>query len=117
MLGDNVRKNFSRRKDRVAQHRPDKESKDVSRKEYAQLKSENHRLRREVARLSKYLEKLRALVDQELEFDEESTEETPVIEVKVAQCPSCSSTKLKVLNLIGRDFTVCEDCKFRKVKD
>ena len=82
-------------------------------KELAETKRENHKLKRQLAKLQKRLVKV-------LESGapaEESPEDTLVIDnlsVSGDQCPECNET-LTVLSFGPKTLRVCKKCKWRKV--
>jgi predicted RNA-binding Zn-ribbon protein involved in translation (DUF1610 family) len=96
------------------QHR---ERRDESRaRELADLKKENLQLKRQVARLSKHLNKV---LDAQAEKEESATQEHQEQRVKAAPkkvdftCPSCESINVKKLPLRTGVLVACKDCGWR----
>jgi septal ring factor EnvC (AmiA/AmiB activator) len=96
-------------KHRVTPHRA-KTKEGPSKKELAELQRENHRLRREVARLQKYIDKLVATRDRQ---EAEEAEAPVLLDTKAFQCPNCHSEKIKMVQLGHRALRVCIDCAWR----
>lgn len=98
------------------QHRPEKESKLPTNKQMAELKSENQKLRRKLARADKEIARLNGMVGS-YEIEDEMPEAVVTIsEVHKDLCPKCLNVELKIVELGSREFEVCPDCKYRKLK-
>lgn len=84
-------------------------------KEIAELKRENHRIKRELARLRKqviYLLDVRGEPDGE----ESSDERTNLAGSKTSMpvCGECGSNQLATIDLPNGTLVVCKDCKHRR---
>lgn len=97
-------------KNRVVPHRPPRE--ETRAKEVSDLKRENHKLKREVKRLEK---EVRKRGEQEEKEAEEGLQEAR--EQIIETCKKCHTGLLKVLNVAGRFYQVCLECKDRKRVD
>lgn len=77
----------------------------------SELKSENHKLRRQVKRLERQVEKgLREdFVDEEGDADLAERVDSRF------DCPSCNSGMLETVNLGIKSLRVCRKCKYRQV--
>lgn len=81
----------------------------------AELKSENHRLKREVARLTRELEKVAHILEQK-DDEEVHVDAVAVYEPKdliVGLCPMCSGDQIKIIDLGIKQFKVCVKCTWR----
>jgi len=95
-------------KNYAAAHKPKRD--EAKAKEVADLRRENHELRRTVKRLYKEVGKRVASQDDAAEVVEESPE---VPEVVVASICSCMIIPVELV-LNGNTYLVCPDCKARK---
>ena len=81
----------------------------------SQLRKENQRLRRELARYRKYSNKFADIVLEswdEQGHDEEDSKDAK--RKKVTYCDRCGKGELKDVSILGIDFVVCQLCKYRK---
>ena len=97
-----------KRRNRIIQH---KESEKSEIKKNQELRVENQKLKRQVARLTRELEKRENLLPQveEAELINEEKDKP-----KKTTCEECGSPSLKTLTLGPKTITVCQNCKWRK---
>lgn len=97
---------------RVTPHKPKREHGNEGK---TQLHKEVEKLKRQVSRLKKELNKRGGLAEEAIEAAMQ--EEATVVEVtSVAEgpkCPECGG-ELKDIDLGGRVFVICGDCKYRR---
>jgi formamidopyrimidine-DNA glycosylase len=93
---------------RVTQHRPKREKKN----------ERDTNLKKEVEKLKRQVTKLRKELNKRDEIEEEVIDETPETEAPpkpTEKCPECG-TDAKDVELIGKIFVICPECKWRKAK-
>lgn len=97
-----------KRRNRITQH---KESEKSEIKKNQELRVENQKLKRQVARLTRELEKRENLLPQveeaELINEEKDKPKSPT-------CEECGSPSFKTLTLGPKTIIVCQNCKWRK---
>lgn len=92
---------------RQTPHRPQREEA-LRSQESAELKRQNRVLKRQIARLTKENEKLRAVPESEPE--ESLAKETPVVGYS---CTACGSPKIRDVHLPTGVLRVCTECGAR----
>jgi hypothetical protein len=104
---------MSTKAQRFTQHRKEREPKQAS-KHLRHLKGENHKLAKTVSRLKKELEKATVIRNQ-FESEDEPTEQDGQQneQSKIVPVCKCSSVNVVVIEVIGRTYAVCKDCKYR----
>lgn len=96
-------------KNRTVQHRPTEKSKI---KEIAELKKENHGLRRRVAKLQKYLQKALETSNAVIPDPETPTE---TLGPDQSKCPQCGGHNLVQIPLPGGSvLRGCKTCGWKK---
>lgn len=92
---------------RVTPHKPKREKK----------KERDSNLKKEVERLKRQVTSLRKELNKRDQIEEDAVDETPEEEPKkpTEKCPECG-TETKEMDLAGRIYVVCPECKFRKRK-
>lgn len=97
-------------KNRIVQHRTTEKSKT---KEIAELKKENHNLRRRVAKLQKYLQK--ALETSNATVPDPETPIAETLGPDTSKCPQCGGHKLVQIPLpSGNTLRGCKTCDWKK---
>ncbi len=98
---------------RFQQHKPQRDTR--VNKEVQALKSEKKRLEKEKARLQKELTKAlqirNAFEDHDPEVEDQRED---ILEPTLNSCPECGDLKVRVIELAGKQFLVCPECKWRK---
>ncbi len=77
-------------------------------KELADLKKQNHSLKRTVARLNKQINKL-----MDSNSGPEAEDEMTTTAISGPVCPACASTDIRTLKLSNFTLTVCKSCDFK----
>jgi septal ring factor EnvC (AmiA/AmiB activator) len=106
-----------RKGSRKTQHAPEKDPKT---KLIQELKSENNRLRKQLAQARKELEKLNAAVDGLTTVHEETRVEPAQVKEAVSKvvayvCEAGCDGRVEKMPIGPKTFLVCHSCKWRKV--
>ena len=79
-----------------------------------QLKRENQRLKRELAKYRKYSNKFADIIIESWGESSEDNEEDSTKSKKIVYCDRCGKGELKEISVLVIEFLVCQLCKFRK---
>ena len=97
---------------RLVGHKPKRDER--NNKELSDLRRENAQLRREVARLSKLLDKqIHIIADREESAIVDHAK--PIPQVRVPKCEACQSHDIKEVKMPTGRLFVCQTCGSKKV--
>ncbi len=97
---------------RLVGHKPKRDER--NNKELSDLRRENAQLRREVARLSKLLDKqIHIIADREESALADHAKTMP--QVKIQTCETCQSPEIKEVKMPTGRLVVCQGCGLKKV--